>query len=52
MKNEFQKGALNKITDVIGVTVGHTTVDNDNIHSGVTVIIPTEENIFYKEKIT
>jgi D-aminopeptidase len=49
MKQEFSKGALNKITDVAGVTVGHATVDCDNIHSGVTIINPTQENVFYNK---
>ncbi len=49
MKNEFKTGALNKITDVEGVTVGHCTVDEGAIHSGVTVIIPCEENVFYNK---
>ena len=49
MKNEFEKGTLNKITDVAGVTVGHATVDDGNIHSGVTVIVPIEENVFYNK---
>lgn len=49
MKSEFKKGVLNKITDVKGVLVGHKTVDEGAIHSGVTVIIPTEENVFYNK---
>lgn len=49
MKNEFRSGVLNKITDVKGVTVGHKTVDDGNIHSGVTVIVPLEENVFYNK---
>ena len=49
MKNEFEIGTLNKITDVRGVSVGHATVDDGNVHSGVTVIIPSEENIFYNK---
>lgn len=49
MKNEFKAGALNKITDVCGVSVGHCTVDNGDIHSGVTVIVPREDNVFYNK---
>ncbi len=49
MKSEFSKGALNKITDVKGVTVGHTTVDNGKTHSGVTVINPLPCNVFYNK---
>ena len=42
----FQKGALNKITDVPGVTVGHATIDDERHHTGVTVIMPCEDNMF------
>ncbi len=49
MINEFEKGTLNKITDVAGVTVGHATIDEGDIHSGVTVIVPLEENVFYNK---
>ena len=42
----MKKGKLNKITDVKGVRVGHCTIDNDKHKTGVTVIIPREENIF------
>ncbi len=44
-------GALNAITDVEGVKVGHTTiVEGDNIRTGVTAIIPHPGNIF-QEKV-
>lgn len=40
-------GRLNAITDVPGVTVGHCTVDiDDDIRTGVTVVIPHGGNIF------
>lgn len=39
-------GALNKISDVPGVTVGHCTVANEQHNTGVTVILPCEDNIF------
>ena len=39
-------GKLNKITDVPGVTVGHYTIDNERHKTGVTVIMPTPDNIF------
>ena len=32
-------GALNKITDVPGVRVGHATVDTEDHKTGVTVIL-------------
>ena len=38
-------GPLNKITDVAGVRVGHSTVRDNTHNTGVTVILPTEKNI-------
>jgi D-aminopeptidase len=44
-------GALNAITDVDGVLVGHTTiVRGDNIRTGVTAILPHSGNLF-REKV-
>ena len=44
-------GPLNAITDVVGVTVGHSTiVQGDNIRTGVTAILPHGENLF-REKV-
>lgn len=45
----LKKGKLNLITDVKGIKIGHKTLANGNIQTGVTAIIPTENNIF-KEK--
>ncbi|PID82313.1 MAG: aminopeptidase [Clostridiales bacterium] len=42
----MQKGRLNKITDVKGVKVGHCTIDEGRVHTGVTVIMPSDENVF------
>src|SRR5436190_8285854 len=40
-------GALNAITDVEGVRVGHTTlVDGDRVRTGVTAILPHDGNLF------
>ncbi|MEH7225936.1 P1 family peptidase [Bacillus sp. JJ1566] len=39
-------GPFNKITDVKGVRVGHSTISNGEIQTGVTAIIPHEDNIF------
>lgn len=40
-------GKYNSITDVEGVTVGHKTlIQGDSIRTGVTVIMPHQENIF------
>ena len=44
-------GPLNSITDVAGVSVGHTTIiKGDNIRTGVTAILPHGGNLF-KEKV-
>ncbi|PAC32442.1 P1 family peptidase [Flectobacillus sp. BAB-3569] len=43
----MKTGALNAITDVKGVKVGHTTIQQgDSINTGVTAIIPAEGNLF------
>src|SRR5262245_25891763 len=43
----LQPGALNAITDVEGVRVGHTTVvDGDRVRTGVTAILPHGGNLF------
>ncbi len=43
----FTPGPLNAITDVAGVTVGHTTlIEGDTVRSGVTVILPHSGNVF------
>ena len=44
-------GALNSITDVSGVAVGHATiVRGDNVRTGVTAILPHGGNLF-REKV-
>lgn len=40
------KGVRNKITDVPGVKVGHCTLDDGDIKTGITAIMPTPHNIF------
>lgn len=47
----MKKGKRNKITDVKGVRVGHKTIAEDSLQTGVTVILPTEGDIF-REKLT
>lgn len=42
----LRAGRLDKITDVPGVTVGHATVDDARHHTGVTVVMPCEDNMF------
>jgi D-aminopeptidase len=40
-------GALNAITDVPGVAVGHTTIiRGDNVRTGVTAVLPHQGNLF------
>jgi D-aminopeptidase len=44
-------GPLNTITDVVGVEVGHTTINRGNeIHTGVTAVLPHHGNL-YREKV-
>src|SRR3989442_5437627 len=44
-------GPLNAITDVPGVTVGHTTlIKGDNVRTGVTAVLPHGGNLF-REKV-
>ena len=43
-------GAWNAITDVHGVRVGHQTIrDGDRVHTGVTVIVPHDGNVFQQK---
>lgn len=46
----LKKGKRNLITDVMGVKVGHVTLNDGNIKTGVTAVLPHEGNIF-KEKV-
>lgn len=45
----FPCGRRNAITDVPGVTVGHHTLNTETAKTGVTVIMPSQENIFQKK---
>lgn len=46
----FKTGEKNSITDVPGVTVGHTTlIEGENIRTGVTAILPHQGNIFQQK---
>src|SRR2546423_7469500 len=43
----YAPGAVDAITDVTGVRVGHTTVvEGDAVRTGVTAIVPHEGNVF------
>ena len=39
-------GERNKITDVPGVRVGHSTIKSEKYATGCTVILPMEKNIY------
>lgn len=46
----LQTGALNSITDVNGISVGHSTIKKgDSVNTGVTVIMPHQGNIFQQK---
>lgn len=47
----MEQGPLNAITDVPGVRVGHCTVDNQRHKTGVTVILPCEDDIFRSKMV-
>jgi D-aminopeptidase len=47
----YPPGALNAITDLAGVRVGHTTVmEGDDVRTGVTAVLPHGGNLF-QEKV-
>ena len=46
MIGKMPAGEHNRITDVPGVTVGHTTLTDNGLNTGVTVIMPCRENPF------
>ena len=47
----MERGPRNAITDVAGVRVGHCTVDNERHKTGVTVIMPCEDDIFRSKMV-
>ncbi len=47
---KIKKGKRNLITDVEGIKVGHVTLSDGGIKTGVTAILPHEGNMF-KEKV-
>ncbi|WP_011298086.1 P1 family peptidase [Cupriavidus necator] len=42
-------GARNSITDVAGVTVGHCTLDDGDVQTGVTVVRPHAGNVYLQK---
>ncbi|HQS23041.1 MAG: aminopeptidase [Sphingobacteriia bacterium 24-36-13] len=46
----IKTGYLNSITDVNGISVGHTTIKKgDSVNTGVTVIVPHQGNVFQQK---
>lgn len=45
----MDKGERNLITDVPGVKVGHYTIHEGEIHTGVTALLPYEGDIFHEK---
>ncbi|MGN1370354.1 MAG: P1 family peptidase [Aristaeellaceae bacterium] len=45
------RGERNSICDVPGVRVGHCTIDNERHKTGVTVILPCEDDIFKRKMV-
>ncbi len=44
-------GPLNKITDVKGVLVGHSTIKTEKYNTGCTVIIPSPDNVYQNKLV-
>ncbi len=47
----MDKGSRNKITDVPGVKVGHVSIHNGDIHTGVTAVLPHTGDMFHDKCI-
>ena len=47
----MKKGFYNDITDVPGVLVGQKSIHEGRIHTGVTVVIPCEGNVFDQKPV-
>ncbi|XCP83965.1 P1 family peptidase [Roseburia hominis] len=47
---KYSSGRRNLITDVPGVRVGNVTINEGDIHTGVTAVLPHEGNLF-REKV-
>lgn len=48
---ELNTGVRNSIADVAGVSVGHVTLSEDDIQTGVTAILPHQGNIFQEKLV-
>lgn len=49
---KLEHGLRNTIADVPGVRVGHCTVDNDRHKTGVTVVLPCEDDLFQNKMVS
>ena len=47
----LKTGKRNSITDVLGIKVGHYTIDTAEHQTGVTVILPCEDDIFQNKMV-
>lgn len=47
----LKTGKRNAITDVTGVTVGHVTLSEGNMQTGVTAIMPHQSDVFHEKLI-
>lgn len=47
----FPTGQRNSIGDIPGVIVGHSTIDTETHKTGVTVILPSQDNIFARKLV-
>lgn len=50
IKRAYSTGKNNLITDVAGITVGHADVRQGCAQTGVTVLVPTMDNIFLSKR--
>ncbi len=48
---KLSPGPRNQITDISGVTVGHSTIKDGSIQTGVTVILPHQGDIYNKKVV-
>ena len=46
LHHKWKSGKLNKITDVKGLKVASVTIQDNEINTGVTAILPHDGNIF------
>jgi len=44
-------GHRNTITDVPGVLVGHTTINDGDVHTGVTAVLPHDGDVFQEKPV-